>query len=1010
MAKGGTLSELGARRQLFFLGTFDKKLQILRRELERLQRAASESGMPGGQRSLNEVDRVVRGLVGAGPVYGVENITAWAKETLTRVEAIRQTNAPPTEEDLAWLASEIQELGRLREEAAETAKEDLARGGKARTLRKPSSIPPPLPKSAQMGGAPAQAASDQEGRGQNGGAVIQMMPVLALVVAETDSVRKKVVSALSGSGFSVRELSSDESAIEVIQEESPDLVVIDVDDPAPGGGALVDLMSRDPLTDFVPVLRLATSMASPYSNAIPKPLDPERLVAEAGKLIGQEIEIGLDNKGLKDLTLEELTEFVSSEIRAGVLDAATGSDVRKSFQIVEKGPLIASIWALIARLRRVAAEGSGGKIRFVPTTHGPIGMMALDEAEAVLDPASREIVNETDLAALSGLSAVVADDDVEIRAVFDKVLSDAGMKVRTATNGKEASTFIHESPPDVLITDILMPEMDGWELATRLRWDFALRHIPIIMLSWKEDFLQRVRELNAEADDYMLKEVDRRQILSRVAGVLKPRFTFEQRLVDEGEVTGRVERAGVVTILKAAMEIRPDCRITLRENWNYFEANIIGGELASVNRTGTDGSFASGMPALERLIGVSSGRFSVVQAVDVSKKQFSDGTSNAIRQATDRLNSLNNQVVDGALINIAKIEMNGEVIEVYSKVLPPKLKTLVRQLVQGKLPKDLILNAYASTETLETLLLDLIRMGAVQGIVGAEKRTGRLGDHAKPDLISAPPSFDIDMGDAANRIDGESKRDASATIPLTLDEVSEMVSIPSGGPIPMLGEPAPARQKQSKTWQIFAVVFFACFVATAVFHFLTTSEEPQRPADSESTPSTAPKIAEQGESEPAPAPAAGRADSKSASEAEKDDKESPPDDALREKEPIETPKVEESEGERKDKRSSNRSEEKETREKKSKKSEEPSRQSEKEKLAPPTPTGPTGLLSILAPREAPGPIKVSVDGSARGNAPLKVRLGPGLHEIVFSFEGKRSIKMVSIKANEIKNMETIVPK
>jgi hypothetical protein len=64
----------------------------------------------------------------------------------------------------------------------------------------------------------------------------------------------------------------------------------------------------------------------------------------------------------------------------------------------------------------------------------------------------------------------------------------------------------------------------------------------------------------------------------------------------------------------------------------------------------------------------------------------------------------------------------------------------------------------------------------------------------------------------------------------------------------------------------------------------------------------------------------------------------------------------------------------------------------------------------LAPREAPGPIKVSVDGSARGNAPLKVRLGPGLHEIVFSFEGKRSIKMVSIKANEIKNMETIVPK
>ncbi|MDJ0761630.1 MAG: response regulator [Myxococcota bacterium] len=1015
MSKGATLRQLAARRKLGFLATFEKKLESLRREAERLQRAARDPSAPGVHRSLGEIERVIRGLVGAGPVYDVNEVTAWSKAAQSRIETLQRKKTPLEEADLTWLATEIQKLEQLRSQAAAAAEQVLnepaiPRISKSASFRAELPKPPVPPKSKQPGPHPAQGSDLREITDTHSDAPIELemddistsgiepltqtrLTVSVVVVAQADAVRKKVAHILTHDAFDVLEVSALETALNVIHEESPDLIVVDTDDPAPGGSALIKILSLNPLTEFIPVLRLATSKVSASINTLIKPIEPDPLVALTRRLTGEDIETESQTTSLRDLNLEDLTAFVSSEIRSGVLEAATGSHVHESFRVLEKGPLIASIWGLVARLRRVAAQGSQGKIRFAPTTHGQIGMMALDEAESVLDPASHGVVDEADLAALSGLKVVVADDDVEIRSLFEKILTQAGMKTRTAVDGAAALAEIEQDPPDVIITDILMPNIDGWELTTRLRWDYTLRHIPLIMISWKEDFLQRVRELNTSANGFMLKDVDREQILTRVASVLKPRFTLEQRLADEGTFSGRIERVGITTLFKSAMALRPDCRITIRENWNYFEANIEEGELASVNLTGTDGSFVSGSPALERLLGVNAGRFSVEAAEEVPKKQFSDGSINAIRRTAKRMNALCSQVVDGALINIKQVDIDEEVIKVYATVIPPKLKVLLKRLQAGETPRALILSATASSETLEMILLDLIRMGAIRGILSTS---------------SMPATFEENDAQEEGRIqntgptgEDEAKRERISTMPVSLDDISEIeVQKPSNMPAPAF--PVQAQHGSPRLWKILAAVCFIGFIAMLSIYLASDRKTVPREAAS-AVPAVISQPEQRTQAIPTAAPPA-------ASEGVV-------------KVPSKSPqppfsKGEDSKGERnvtpakagvQNQTKSNGSADSRLRGNDNFETSETPSTGKDSKTTDESPAT-TGVLYIKQPSDAPGRIKISVDGRVRGRSPIKLKLSPGLHEIVYSYQGRRIFKKVTIQANQRKEIIAEVPK
>jgi CheY-like chemotaxis protein len=115
---------------------------------------------------------------------------------------------------------------------------------------------------------------------------------------------------------------------------------------------------------------------------------------------------------------------------------------------------------------------------------------------------------------LKGKKVLIADDDVRNIFSLTKALERHKMRVLSAMDGKEALTVMEREPVDIILMDMMMPEMDGFEAITRIRRNPRQRHLPIIAVTAKAMAGDRERCIQAGASDYISKPVDIDQLLS----------------------------------------------------------------------------------------------------------------------------------------------------------------------------------------------------------------------------------------------------------------------------------------------------------------------------------------------------------------------------------------------------------------------------------------------------------------------------------------------------------------
>ena len=116
---------------------------------------------------------------------------------------------------------------------------------------------------------------------------------------------------------------------------------------------------------------------------------------------------------------------------------------------------------------------------------------------------------------------LLIDDDPNLILLVKDYLEFRGYEVMTADNGKEALHLLSEELPDMIICDIMMPEMDGYALIENVRHDHRTSWIPVLFLSAKGQSQDRIKGLNLGADVYMVKPFEPEELVAQVESSLK---------------------------------------------------------------------------------------------------------------------------------------------------------------------------------------------------------------------------------------------------------------------------------------------------------------------------------------------------------------------------------------------------------------------------------------------------------------------------------------------------------
>jgi len=518
------------------------------------------------------------------------------------------------------------------------------------------------------------------------------------------------------------------AAYDLVRTTEPDLVLLDAD--LSGAAELVESLMDDPLTEAVPIVvvgsflepgEAAKFIAMGVAKTVSKPTSREALRAVCEETLSPDHGAVSAQAMLGEPTLEELGERLAAELKEAIVGRADPAARNRRIPLGQGTEVLGAVWGAIARVREVITSRTDGHVRFAGGPEGAITpALLLHEPEVARSDRMRTRRGPAAEVRLSGRRVVVADDDPGVVWFLADLLKTAGCVVHEAFDGQQALELAYKTSPDLVISDILMPKLDGFSLCRALRRDVALRDTPVILLSWKEDLLQRVRELGAGAAGYVRKESDTRAIIARVREALRVRGRIESRLREEGEVRGRLDGVSIRTLLEIVCATRPEARVSVRDATFLYEVEIRWGAPHRATRTDGEGNFLRGSKVLAHLLGVSAGRFTVTTSTSPIEAELDGNLASQLAKPIARARAAMSVLTGPQMHAVSRVRIDEEALSDYLKATPERARLVARRLANGAPPRELVACGSCEPALLDDLLCELSARGLVTGIEGAD--------------------------------------------------------------------------------------------------------------------------------------------------------------------------------------------------------------------------------------------------------------------------------------------------
>lgn len=175
---------------------------------------------------------------------------------------------------------------------------------------------------------------------------------------------------------------------------------------------------------------------------------------------------------------------------------------------------------------------------------------------------------------------LIIDDSVENRQLLLRTLARTGYEIVEAGDGQEGLTRAVELLPDLILLDIVMPELDGYQVCEALKQDRCTIDIPVIFLSANTETKDKIKGLEIGGVDYITKPFDRGEVLARVQTQLKIRHLMKELLDKQKRLEEDLRAAATIqeTLLPTDLPAWPELDIA----WKFLPCDLIGGDIFNV--------------------------------------------------------------------------------------------------------------------------------------------------------------------------------------------------------------------------------------------------------------------------------------------------------------------------------------------------------------------------------------------------------------------------------------------
>jgi DNA-binding response OmpR family regulator len=304
-------------------------------------------------------------------------------------------------------------------------------------------------------------------------------------------------------------------------------------------------------------------------------------------------------------------------------------------------------------------------------------------------------------------SLLLVDDDESLLGLYSKFLERAGFDVSMAVNGRLGLEAALNAHPDVIVSDIMMPERDGWGFLTDVRDDQRLRDTRFVLMSCHKDYVNKLRDLEAGADDYLEKGVRGEEIVERVRAVIEPRRKLLAALKTRGPFAGTLGAVGTMWLLRTLGEAEASGTLFIEEGFSRFEVALDEGRLLH-SRASRPGEPLTERDALLALLAVDDAPFTFDPGEIPEDAEPGLPFGMLEGALAEELNNMRQAQRDALLADDAALELDAPLLDFYRSVSPTVVREIVDELGKGRSPRAVMAGG-GNPLLVEWVVKDLLR-------------------------------------------------------------------------------------------------------------------------------------------------------------------------------------------------------------------------------------------------------------------------------------------------------------